>query len=106
MPWFSSSRENMRTDFALPLLEFAHHRVALVDLLLRRASIDRQLMHPRDDLLLQAADALHEKLVEIRRGDRQELEPLEQRISLVFRLVQNASIEREPRQLAIQEQVR
>ena len=97
--------QNMRTDLALALLDLAHHRVALVDLLLRRAPVDRQLMHPGDDLLLQAADALHEKLVEIGRRDRQELEPLEQRIALVFGLVQNASIEREPRQLAIEEQV-
>src|ERR1700722_7549425 len=95
----------MRTDFALALLDLAHHRVALVDLLLRRASIYRQLMHPGDHLLLQSADTLHEKLVEVRRGNRQELEPLEQRISLVLSLMQHASIEREPRQLAIEEQV-
>ena len=62
-------------------------------------------MHPRDDLLFQAADALHEKFVEIGRGDRQELEPLEQRISFVFRFVQNPPIEREPRELAIEVQV-
>ena len=97
--------ENSRTKLALSLLELAHHQVTLRDLLLRRAPVNGQLVHPRDDLLLQAADALHEELVEVGRGNREKLEPLEQRISFVFRFMQNASIEREPGELAIEEQV-
>src|SRR5208282_1674372 len=97
--------ENLRTKLALSLLELAHHQVTLRDLLLRRAPVNGQLLHPCDDLLLQAADALHEKLVEVGRGNREKLEPLEQRISFVFRFMQNASIEREPGELAIEEQV-
>ena len=98
--------ENMRTDLALALLLVAHHQVALVDLLLRSAPVNRQLMHPSDDLLFQAADALHEKFVEIGRGDRQELELLEQRISFVFRFAQNPPIKRQPGELAIEVQIR
>ncbi len=52
-------------------------------------------------LLLQAGDADLEELVEVRREDRQELRALEERISGVARLVQDSSIELEPRQLAI-----
>src|SRR5271168_1527643 len=97
--------QDLRPQFALAPLLLAHHQVALRDLLLRRASVNRQLLHPGDDLLLQAADALHEKLVEIGRRDREELEPLEERVSFVLRLMQNPPIECEPRKLAVQEQI-
>ena len=40
-------------------------------------------LHAGADLLLQAADALHEELVEVRRRDGEELDPLEQRVGLV-----------------------
>ena len=93
--------ENLRTKLALPLLELAHYQVALRDLLLRRAPVNRQLVHSRDDLLLEAADALHEELVEVGRRNREKLEALEQRISFVFGLMQNTPIEREPGQLAV-----
>ena len=72
------------------------------DLLLRRAAVDRQIMHAGADLLLQAADPLHEELVEIGVDDRQELDALEQPVARVLGLVQHPPIEGEPSQLAIE----
>ena len=54
------------------------------------------------DLLAQAGDADLEELVEVAGEDRQELHPLEERVALVARLVQDAGVELEPRQLAVQ----
>jgi hypothetical protein len=51
--------------------------------------------------LLQTSDADLEELVEIARGDAQELEPLEQRDLLVARLREHAPIEFEQRQLTV-----
>ena len=57
------------------------------------------------DLLAQAGDADLEELVEVAGEDGQELHPLEQRIALVARLVQDAGVELEPRQLAVEVRV-
>jgi hypothetical protein len=80
----------------------AHHRQAFAQLLLGAAAIHRQLPHPRPDLLLEAADALHEKLVEIGTDNRHELDPLQQRGAFVLRLVQHPPVERQPGQFAVQ----
>ena len=63
----------------LPLLlrDLAHHRQALAELLFGAASVHGQLAHPRPDLLFEAADALHEKLVQIGADDGQKLDPLQ-----------------------------
>ena len=47
-------------------------------------------------LLLEPADSHHEEFVEIRREDRQELEPFQKRHGRVERLLQNAAIELQP----------
>ena len=52
-------------------------------------------------LLLQAADADHEELVEVGREDGQELEALQQRHRRVLGLLQHAAIELQPAQLAV-----
>ena len=54
------------------------------------------------DLLAQAGDADLEELVEVAGEDGQELDPLEQRVALVARLVEDAGVELEPRQLAVE----
>ena len=51
-----------------------------------------------------AGDAHHEELVEVRRGDRGELDALEQRRRRIGRLLEHALVERQPRQLAVDEQ--
>ena len=58
------------------------------------------------ELGLQAGDADLEELVEVRRADRQEPEPLEQRVGGVARLFEHALVEVEPAQLAVDEPAR
>ena len=49
----------------------------------------------------QQPDALHEELVQVGRDDRQELQALEQGRALILGFVQNAPVELEPAQIAI-----
>ena len=51
----------------------------------------------------QAGDAHHEELVEVRGEDRAELDALEQRLRLVGREVEDARVELDPRELAVEE---
>ena len=53
------------------------------------------------DLALQPGDADLEELVEVAGEDRQEADPIEQRVALVDGLEQHALVELEPRQLAV-----
>jgi hypothetical protein len=53
----------------------------------------------------QAGDADHEEFVEVVRRDRQEAQLLEQRMAEVPRLFQDAAVELQPGQLAIDEAV-
>ena len=84
------------------LHQVAHYRQAFAQLLLRAATVHRQFPHPRPDLLLEAADALHEELVQIGADDGQEFHPLQQGNALVLSLVQHPPVERQPGQLAVQ----
>ena len=59
---------------------------------LRRQAIRGRLTYPGGDLPPKPRDANHVELVEVRAEDREELEPLEQRIALVERFV--AELER------------
>ena len=58
---------------------------------------------PRLDLLLQAGDADLEELVQVRRNDGEEAQPLEQRHRIVGRLRQHAAVELEQAQLPVEE---
>jgi hypothetical protein len=55
----------------------------------------------RLQLLVQPGDANHEELVQIRRVDGQELQPLQQRPADVERLVEHPGVERQPGGLAV-----
>jgi hypothetical protein len=55
------------------------------------------------DLALQDADALHEELVEVRRVDREEAQALEERRPHVGGDVEDARVELEPLDVAVQE---
>ena len=56
------------------------------------------------DRRFQSGDADHEELVEVRRGDRGELDALQQRLRRVGRFLEHALVERQPGQLAVDEQ--
>ncbi len=58
------------------------------------------------ELGLEAGDADLEELVEVRRADRQEPKPLEQRIRRVTRLFEHPLVEIQPAQLAVDEPAR
>ena len=82
--------------------ELADGGTNLLELFARRhavgpgADVDARL-----HLLLQAADAHHEELIEIRGEDGQELEPFEQRHRRVLRFFEDAAIEFQPAQFAV-----
>ena len=89
-------------DLALLPAEFRHDDTAFVQLLAWRAPIDAELVNAGADLLLEAADPLHEELVHIPGGDGQKLDALQQPVPPVPRLVQHAEIELQPSELAIE----
>ena len=57
-------------------------------------------MHLGGELLLERRDADHEILVEVGAEDRHEFEAFEQWIAVVYRLLENAVVESEPRKFA------
>ncbi len=72
------------------------------ELLLGRPAVGRPGDLAGLDLLAQAGDADLEELVEVAGEDGQELDPLEQRVAFVARLVQDPGVEVEPGQLAVE----
>ena len=72
------------------------------ELLVRRQPVGRQLVDLARELLLEAGDAHHEELVEVRGDDREELEPLESGTRRVVCLGEDARVELEPGELAVQ----
>ena len=63
----------------LALEVLAHRRADQLDRLARRAPVLQRRLDPGVDLVVQARDADHEELVEVRGGDRAELHALQQR---------------------------
>ena len=58
--------------------------------------------HAGVELLVQAGDADHEELVEVRAEDRRELQPLEERLVGLLGELEHALVEREPGELAVE----
>jgi len=75
----------------------------LGELRLRRQSVVRRLRDAGRDLILQRGNAHLEELVEVRRADGTELEPLEQRHTGLFRQRQHTPVERQPTQFTVQQ---
>ena len=65
--------------------------------------LGRRWAEARFPLLLEARDTYLEELVQIGAEDRQELHPLEEPIRVVLGESEDASIELQPRELAVQE---
>ena len=72
----------------------------------RRHSVRADIARFALDLLLDAGDANLEKLVEVRADDREKLDALDQRLGWVLRFFEDAPVELEPAQLAIDEILR
>jgi hypothetical protein len=63
----------------------------------------RRRLVPRVDVPLEGGHAHHEELVEVRAEDGEELHPLQQRHGGIPRLVEDAPVELQPRQLPVDE---
>ena len=94
-------RADVERDPRVVARQLEHPLADRGELVFGRPAVRRQRGLARLDLLAQAGDADLEELVEVAREDRQELDPLEQRVALVARLVQDPRVELQPRQLAI-----
>ncbi len=81
--------------------EVEHLAARLREGLRGAAPVGSQLRVPGLDLLLEAGHADLEELVEVAREDGQEADALEERVALVARLVQDARVEVEPRELTV-----
>ena len=75
-----------------------------IELLGRRQAVHRPRRDAGGGLALEAADALHEELVEVAGEDRQKFDPLQQRHLVVLGQFQDAAVEVEPADLAVEEQ--
>ena len=95
-----------RPDPALLLHHGVDVRADRRELLVGQEAVGSGLADAAELLLLEAGDAHHEEFIEIRRDDRQELEPLEDRQRCIRRLFQDPRIELKPRELAVEEQLR
>ena len=83
--------------------QLVHESLDGVECFRRAHAIRADIARLAFDLLLDAGDANLEKLVEIRAEDGEEFDPLDQRLRRVLRFFQNAPVELEPAQLAIDE---
>jgi hypothetical protein len=72
-----------------------------VELLQRVIPVRRDVLDSLPKILLRGRNPNHEELVEIGRGNREELDALEQRMRRVVGLVEYALIELEPAELAV-----
>ena len=105
-PVLREAAEHLGEHPLLASLDPGDDLLGLVNLLLRRASVDGELLYAGTHLLLEPADALHEELVQVRAHDGQELHALQKGGSLVLGLIQDAAVELEPGELAVQVQGR
>ena len=80
----------------------ANHR----QLLLGPQAVDRDLVDAGPELLQDGRHAHHEELVEVGAGDGEKLDALEQRVRRVLGLRQDAPVELEPAELAVDVQGR
>ncbi len=101
----SSRRRSRQTRCCSSIRPCARAWIRL-QLLARRPPVGAQRRHPRLGLPDQPGHAHAEEFVEVAGADRQEPQPLQQRMALVLRLLHDPVIEVEPGQLAIDEPVR
>ena len=71
-------------------------------LLLGRQAVGRDVFAVRAHLLLQHGDANHEELVEVGADDGEELDAFEDGVPAIARLVEDAFVEGQPAELAVQ----
>ena len=97
--------ERIEEHQLLPFDEASGRLGDLAQLLRRGAPVRGWFLDAGGDLILQRGDAHLKELVEVRRGDRTELGPLEQRDADFGRQVEHPLVERQPTQFAVDEPV-
>jgi hypothetical protein len=98
-------RHEPREALLLLVLQMPDLDQHLVELLLRGAAVGAARCDPLAHLAGKAGDADHEELVQIVGRDRQEAHPFQQRMGGVERFLQNAAVELEPGEFAVDEAV-
>jgi hypothetical protein len=100
-----AGRRQFETQVAPAILlrgdEFRDPRADAFELLGRRDAIVRRFDHAGMNLPDQAGDPDHEEFVEIVGGDREEAQPFQQGVAEIGGFFQNATVELEPGQFAI-----
>ncbi len=85
----------LAVDLFVDQLGYARQR------LMRLQAVGARLFAGEGDALLQSGDANLEELIEVAGEDQQELQPLQQRIGLIQRLLEHADVELKLRKLAM-----
>ena len=94
-------RPELRQDRLLAVFYPDHRCPDRFELLTGGEAVDRRLLYAAACLAFQPGDADHSEFVEVTGGDREEPQPLEQRIAFVLRLAQHAAVECQPAQFTI-----
>src|SRR6266542_3485115 len=98
-----SGLEVVVPERGLPRLQLEHAPLHLGQRGGWRPSVRRTLRHARRDLAEQSCDSDLEELVEVRRKDRAELHPLQERQPGIARELEHTLVEIEPGEFAIRE---
>ena len=108
-PQHAGLRQQRLKRFAKQLVLVVHHprrpREDRLQLLLGRQSRDVRHGRPPPRRAVQAADPHAEELVEVRRGDAEELQPFGEWDGRIGGLIEDPLVELQPGQLAVEEQV-
>jgi hypothetical protein len=95
--------EHFMQAFPAPLEHFADAQVERLECRVRRQAIGSCLLDSGRHLATQCRHADHVELVQVRAEDRQELQPLEQRSPVILCFMEDAAVELQPRELAVEE---
>ena len=106
MTSITPSRASAGTKLVVPAVvlrvdQLVRARADRGELLLRHHPVGRHLFDFARELLLEPRHAHHEELVEVGGDDREKLDSLVERYRRVLRLGQDARVELEPRELAV-----
>ncbi len=91
--FFQLRQQNIVEDRVLAVHVAMHQLTDTRQGLMRLQTVGTGLFAGEGNLLLEAGDADLEELVQVAGENQQELEPLQQRIGLVQRLLQHADVE-------------
>ena len=105
IPCSASAGRSSRSKHRASALALGEHPLAdRVDLVVRAHAVGAARIDPRLELVVKVRHPHHEELVQVRLPDRAELDPLQQRHRGVLGELQDAIVEVEPGELAVEVQ--